>query len=1058
MSFTVYKSSAGSGKTFTLVKEYLKLILPEPSAFRHILAITFTNKAANEMKERVLSMLRELSRPSSDRDAKVTRDMLPWLMKETGLTEQEIILNAGNGLRMILHHYSDFAIGTIDSFSHRVIRSFAYDFGLPVNFNVELDSDELLETAVDLLLDRVGDDPDLTTLLVRFLETRMEEEQGFNIDRILFDFSKILLDEEGISHLSKIENLSLADFDTLVRHIYSQVKNFETAIQSIGKEAIDLIDHHSIPLGAFSQGDKGIGGYFDKMARGKWESMNSDNYSRKTITDDKWVSGKVDALSQKAIELIKPQLTEFFTRIVEIREKNQKFYKFLVLLTKTIYPLAVLKEIDRALKDFKKQNSIVHISEFNRKIASLVVNEPVPFIYERLGERYNHVLIDEFQDTSRLQWCNLQPLIENSLASGYFNLVVGDGKQAIYRWRNGDVQQFSRLPQLPGSQDSPVIADRERILRDNYESFPLNRNYRSKAEIVAFNNRLFTSIAQTYPEELDGVYDQVMQEYDPAKTGGLISIEFLQPEEEGDSYRELTLNRVYAIIQSLEAENYRPGDIAVLCRKNRDGSEIARFLIGKGISVVSSESLLISRSAEVKFVIGILRLINEPDNALYASELITYLHQHNRLGGAHLHPWLARITSGWAAKTCQKILTENGYNISFRKYSVKPVFELCEELIDRFSLNDTPDPYLQFFLDTVLKFSGKYSTSQSAFLEWWDLHSEKLSVIIPEGINAVRILSIHKAKGLQFPVVIYPFADEKKRTGKNFLWVDIPDGKLNGLKAGMLKPNKEMLDTDYKSVYEEEDHQSLLDMVNTFYVAMTRPEDRLYLLTQPISTKSKSKTPSIPLFLENYLHQSGDWIEGKTVYEIGSATSRMTHLSGKISPKSILLQKFIYNSWQEKIYIRAKAPVMWNADDPQQRSEWGKMVHYLLSEIDSENDLDAVITSVESAGMMDGDDTKRLVETLHQIIRHPEVKAYFSPDAQVRKEAEILLADGKVLRPDRVILDQNHAIVIDYKTGKESESHAVQLNLYEKVLIEMGYDSVKKILLYTEPIVKVVEV
>ena len=420
------------------------------------------------MKQRVLFNLKELAKTSEKRDPKVSSVLLPILITETGLSETTIISKSAEALKLILHNYSDFAIGTIDSFSHRVIRTFAHDFGLPVNFNVELDSDELLETAVDLLLDRVGDDKELTGLLVKFLESRMDEDKGWNIDTALMDFARVLLNETGVRHLEKLKNLNLSDFDRIVSEIYRQINAFETKIQEIAGEGVKVIGNSGISPNTFFQGEKGIGGYFGKLAKKRMDSIGSDSYAFKTVTEDKWTAAKASSDDIGKIDGIKEKLTELYLQIRQERDLHQKKYLFLKLLAKTIYPLAVLSEIEQTLSAFKKQNNIVHISEFNRRIAGIVLNEPVPFIYERLGEKFNHVLIDEFQDTSQLQWNNLQPLIENSLASGYFNLVVGDGKQAIYRWRNGDVDQFTKLPAIPGSDSNQLLMDRERILNRKF--------------------------------------------------------------------------------------------------------------------------------------------------------------------------------------------------------------------------------------------------------------------------------------------------------------------------------------------------------------------------------------------------------------------------------------------------------------------------------------------------------------------------------------------------------------------------------------------------------------
>jgi ATP-dependent exoDNAse (exonuclease V) beta subunit len=1056
LSFTVYKSSAGSGKTFTLVKEYLKLILPEPVKYRHILAITFTNKAANEMKERVLFNLKELAKPSVNRDPKVSRNLLPLLIAETGLTEIGIIAQSAEALKLILHNYSDFAIGTIDSFSHRVIRTFAHDFGLPVNFNVELDSDELLETAVDLLLDKVGDDKELTALLVKFLESRMDEDKSWNIDATLMDFSRVLLNEVGVRHLEKLKNLKLADFNRIVSEIYTQINAFENKIQKIAEKGVNVIENSDIPPGAFFQGEKGIGGYFGKLAKKRMDSLGSDTYASKTVTEDKWTSGKATPDDRRKIDGMKQRLTEVYMQIRLEKDLHQKKYLFLKILSKTIYPLAVLREIEQTLSMFKKQNNIVHISEFNRRIAEIVLNEPVPFIYERLGEKFNHVLIDEFQDTSKLQWSNLLPLIENSLASGYFNLVVGDGKQAIYRWRNGDVDQFTKLPAIPGSDLNRLLMDRERILTSYFTSHPLNKNFRSKFEIVDFNNRFFKFLSLEYPKELGKVYDDPVQENDPTKTGGYVNIEFIDHKDGTSAYREKTLKRILERIRELEQQKFQWQDIAILCRKNRDGTEIARFLLQNEIKVISSEALLLSHSPEVNFITGLMKILNDPGNPILTAELITYLLQKGRLKENGLHQMLLKIRKDNHSKSVFKILIEQQFSVFFSQLYGMPVFELAEELIRQFSLNSVADPYLQFFLDAVMKYSRKNATSSSSFLDWWETKKDKLSVIIPAGLDAVRIMSVHKAKGLQFPVVIHPFAQDKKDSSRTFLWVDIADNDLMGLKSALIKSRKDLLETDYQSDYEEEERKSLIDLVNILYVAMTRAVERLYVLTQS-TPENNSKTPSIPVLFNNFFRSTGEWIEGKSEYEAGENDKREV-IEKAESSGNISLSSFISRDWQKKVFIRARAPEIWDINDPQKKNRWGNLVHTVLSEITTINDLETVMDQVSSSGMIDESDKEKLQSTIQDILNNPATYHLFAEGVKVRKEAEILLKDGNTLRPDRVIVEGDNIMLIDYKTGKPDIKHEEQLRDYESRLSEMGYKEIRKFLLYTTPEIRLIEI
>lgn len=1032
MPFTVYRSSAGSGKTFTLVKEYLKILLQNPEDFRHILAITFTNKAANEMKERVLSALRELSAGNSNGDRKISAVLLQTLMKESGMDQPEIAGRARQALELILHHYSDFAIGTIDSFSHKLIRTFAHDFKLPVNFNVEIETDELLSSAVDLLLERVGEDQDLTTLLVGFIESRLDEDKGWSIDDILRKFAKNLLDEEGIARIERLRDVSLHQFRQISTELTRNIRSFERQIRELASTAHTLIQQQNIPVSAFFQGDKGLSKFFQNLSAGRLDKMDPNSYVLKTIYEDKWFSGKIQPCDRDAITALKPELIGHFEKIQGFSKEYSPEYKLRKLLAKTIYPLAVLNEIEKVLDEFKRQNNLIHISEFNSRIASIVMNEPVPFIYERLGEKYHHLLIDEFQDTSVLQWMNFIPLIENSLASGYFNLVVGDGKQAIYRWRSGDIEQFNALPSILGSDLNPVLKLREHALSSHYQSINLDRNFRSRAEIVDFNNRFFNSIApKILTRGKEKVFEDVEQKYDPQNTGGYISLEFLTPEGLQSVDEGQTFHRILEIICQAAERNFAWKDMAILCRSNKNAAQIAGFLLANGIDVVSAESLLIHNSLKVRFVIAILRMLFESPNDIVKEEIRLFLSEYK--------PDAIGLISSLPDEL-----------------AVLPIFDLCETIIRKFDLNRTADTYLQFFLDVVLNFSAKTSHSVSDFLTFWDKNRQKFSIIIPEELDAVRVLTIHKAKGLQYPLVILPYAQESRKNTKSYLWVDLDASVMPGLDTALLKTDKEMESTVYKVDYQEEQQKSMLDLINLLYVAMTRPEEQLYILTSRPPADSES-LDSLSKFFASFLVSEGVFEEDQDRYEFGNP---MDHRVSELKQKTeaIILNELISSDWQKRITIRTKAPLFWDPDNPMKKSDWGNRVHTVLSWIRIAADLPLAIHRAILTGLIESKEASQLSDKLLSVVHHPELTAIFDEQAKIKTEPEILLPQGAFYRPDRVVISKNSVFVVDYKTGMHHPEYALQINRYAGYLTEMGYEIVRCLVVYLEPEVSVVEV
>jgi len=1056
LSFTVYKSSAGSGKTFTLVKDYLRLILPEPDHFRHILAITFTNKAANEMKERVLRSLKELADSPENRSASTRKDLLPPLMDSTKLTEDEIQRKAGEALRLILHDYSDFAIGTIDSFSHRIIRTFAHDFGLPVNFNVEVDSEELLTTAVDLLIDKVGADTGLTNLLVRFIENRMDDEQDWNIDRILLNFARILLDEEGNQQLGKLKDLTLDDFSRIAGMLKKQTGDFERNISVLAAKAMALIDSSNLEASAFYQGRSGISRYFEKLSQGDMDSIEPNSYVRKTIGEDKWTSGSAGEAEKEAISGLKPELTSVYEEIQREYGQGKNLYYLSLAVLKTLFPMALLNVIGQLLDGFKKQNNIVHISEFNQRISKFILHEPVPFIYERLGEKFNHILIDEFQDTSILQWHNLLPLVENSLSGGYFNLVVGDGKQAIYRWRNGDVRQFADLPLIPGSETNPSFRESEKILTDHFDKKTLETNFRSKREIVEFNNAFFLWLKNQLTPYNQLVYDKLEQKADTGSDGGYIRIEFAGRELKGEQFREYMGKRILTTICEQEAAGFRRQDIAILCRKNKEGSEIARFLLGNGIDVISAESLMLSHSPEVNFLTGFMRLLYGSENAIMLAELVTYLYGKGKLPASGLHDLLSGIPLKTGKDFLFRLIQDNGMLLSADRLRTRPVYDAIEELIRVFYPDENADPYIQFFLDTALKYSRKHSSSAVDFLEWWDEHKDSFSIIMPDGMNAVRIMSMHKAKGLQFPVVILPFFTEKKMLTKKFLWVDLPKSGFHGLPAAMLETGKFMEKTEFGERSSEEKDKTLLDSINLLYVAMTRPEERLFVFT-PAPPAKPTATDTVPVFFFQYLQQSELWSEENGVYEFGTASPYKPEENGKPVGKRSL-SSMISSDWREKVLIRTSAPESWDIADPQKNFRWGNLVHTAFSRILKAGDEENVLLKMTDEGMIDRKQMEQLLARIRLLLADPQINPFFLPGNKIRVEAEILHENGHVYRPDRVIIRENEAVVLDFKTGKPSKTQEKQIGLYGKLLNEMGYPKVRKYLVFIEPEIKVVEV
>ncbi len=1054
MAFTVYKSSAGSGKTFTLVKEYISLCLAKPDNFRHILAITFTNKAAAEMKERVIKYLTELSAFPTDECSSAHKFLLPDLLKSTGLSEEKICSNAQLVLNSILHNYSDFAIGTIDSFVHRIIRSFAHDLNIPMNFEVEMDTDKLLSEAIDLLLNKAGSDALLTKILVEFTEAKIDDEKSWHIEKDLLTFARQLFMEDNMVHIDKLKELSIQDFLDIRKKLDILIAKFENEIIKIASAANKLICDHAISIESFYRGTTGIGKYFQNLANGNIDKINPNSYVLTTVEEDKWYAGKATAGDKAKIDEIKTQLGDAYLEITQLRERNYRYYILHTLIHANIYPVAVLNEIEKIIDDMKKEENILPISEFNKRISGIVVTQPVPFIYERLGERYQNYLVDEFQDTSGMQWMNMLPLIENSLGYDNFNMIVGDGKQAIYRWRGGDVEQFALLPELPKTISDKFSLERIRAIKANFNGKNLVSNFRSKAEIIDFNNKFFSYVAGLQSDYIKSIYDQCTQIADAKNTGGYIQLDFAG-DSDGETKEEITLKKIEEIISELKDHEYSYNDIAILCRSNSNASVIARHLTMLGINVISEESLLISGSHDVNFLLAFASFIsnNEDDVAKY--RILHYLLTKKLVADNDLYN-LCKIlrknnsnaNNSIPTRSFSVYLEKNNLTVDVNLLAALPVYELFERLIYIFKIDKFTDPYVRFFLDAVFEFSSGKKNNVSEFLDWWEEQKDKKSIIIPSGLDAVNIMTIHKSKGLEFPVVIYPFATEMVKKGMTNLWVDTDIPEIPNLKSALVANNKNLKETEYSALYDSEQDKSILDLLNVLYVALTRPSERLYVITKEPTKIAEPK--SIPDYLASFLLSLEKWNENTSLYSFGKKVPKPGSSHEKSDKSKIPINRFSVKQHEQVIHLRRKATDLWDTEDPLRNSEWGNLIHHILSLITYADTIDSTVAQLLQNGMITNGQEAELTEKIKGIIADPALHQYFQPGFEIRSETEILLKDGSIVRPDRVVTSGKNAVVIDYKTGRTHDSHKEQIRSYGKTLEELGYTVNEKILVYID--------
>jgi ATP-dependent exoDNAse (exonuclease V) beta subunit len=1036
-NFTVYNSSAGSGKTFTLVKEYLKIALKTKNAktYKEILAITFTNKAAAEMKERVILALQALSGQVALEGT--PKHLLAELVKPVeegglGLSQEEIKTRSKAVLSSILHNYNDFAISTIDKFTTKIIRTFALDLKLPLNFGIELNEDEVLKSAVDMLISEVGVNEKLTKLLIGYSKEKADDEKSWNIELDLIKFAKNITKEGGEEHLEKIRNLSIDDFEAIKKELIVVTQSFESNVKDIGKRALDFINEKGIEHASFSSSY--IPKYFIYLATFRDDKLTPSNSVIKMFTDElEWYSKKTPSSQKELIDAHKTELTNFYNEIQSLLGLQLSDYILKKLLLKTIYQTAVINEIEKTILEFKADNNILNLSDFNKQIAKIILTESIPFIYERLGERYKHYLIDEFQDTSIIQWQNLIPLIENALANGNYNMLVGDAKQAIYRFRGGEVEQIINLPKIYNHNDNPLLVEREKTLMRNHQDENLTQNYRSKAEIVDFNNQFFNFVANELTDKFSPIYSELKQEFDPKNTGGGVSIEFL----EHDDYKANTNLKIKETIEQCLADGYQYSDITILTRSNDNASSIASFLLENNIQVISSESLLLNNSNEVKFLLSLLKYIANPSdlaNHLYA---VNYLINTRFTNEENIDYFIHK-----APDVLGGFLQKHQLTLSTASATTFSLYELTEYLIEHFELGKNVNIFIQFFLDKIHEYASKSDNSILNFVEWWDTKSKKFSVVIPSGINAVQVMTIHKSKGLEFPVVIYPFATNNAGPTDSFIWTEEPIVK--GLSSSILKLSADMKGTVLNDVYLYEKEKEKLDTINVLYVALTRPKNRLYVISKQKEVKEDqlSKNYFLDFCVANASAKVTD-----SVYRFGEF-KKATHSTTTENSANEVMTDICYNPWRDKIDISYQAPKYWDIENPETYADYGNLIHQLLSEIEHASDVDKTVEKFTKQGLFTPEAKVAVVNELNQLMAKPEVARFFNDYSELKTETTILLPTGESYQPDRVVLKNNTTLILDYKTGKKEKKHYEQLEHYKILLAEMGYSNIESYLLY----------
>ncbi|MFH6945751.1 UvrD-helicase domain-containing protein [Flavobacterium sp. FlaQc-50] len=1046
-SFSIYDASAGSGKTYTLVKEYLKIILSSSKndAYRNILAITFTNKAVHEMKSRIVGSLSEFTKEIPSDKAS---DLMEDLSRETGLSIIRIKTKSQNIIKHLIHNYAAFDISTIDKFTHKVIRAFAHDLNLPMTFEVTLDTENLLVEAVDAIIAQAGQDETLTKLLIDFTMEKTDDDKSWDVSREILETGRLVLNENNRNEILHFQDKSIEEFIAIKKKMSALCADLEKENAGFAAELLVLIDKNGIDLKSFSRGT--FPNHLESIKDGKFNPKNKTFHEFEDIAINKTAKDKA------IIENLIPELLQTLVKIYKNFEKRDFYKAFL----KNITPLSLLNTVSNELAKIQSEQNILSISEFNAIIYREIQNQPAPFIYERLGERYRHFFIDEFQDTSEMQWQNLIPLIDNALA-GQDDLgnkgtlmIVGDPKQSIYRWRGGKAEQFIEL-----SKGENPFSNKDQKLEH------LDTNYRSYSEVIDFNNAFFKLISAEFSnEDYKDLYENHSFQNANSKKGGYVNISFLpvveksdfadeeEVVEKSDLYVLATLNT----IQNVVREGFEYKDIVILTRKRGQGIAIANYLTEQNIPLLSSETLMIQNATEVRLIIHLLKYLNNSADLEAKANFLHFL-TGTLETEIPVHDFIAQGMSKKFESDFENWLLTFDVSLSFENIRKKSLYEAVEIIISKFVLPTEGNAYVQFFLDIVLERDIRNQAGIADFLSFWEKNGEKFSIPSPEGNNAVRIMTIHKSKGLEFPVVIMPFAEEDyNRKPKDKLWLDAEEENLGVPKA--LIDNSSAVEgfgESASAVFNLKKQEELLDNINVLYVALTRAEEQLYVISQSLKERKDGEFPSnMASFFIKYLIHKGIYDPEKLEYDFGNK-KKLSPLSKKADlVRTIPMISEVLNP--KNIKIAQREALMWGTHQ-QEAISYGNVVHEILAFVKDKSDIDLAVVKAMENGLVTFDQSEKVLLTLQEIVNHPELTIYFDGKDKILNEQTIVQKEGKILKPDRVVLTKSkEAYLLDYKTGAVNAKYTRQIQEYQDAIEDLGYKVLKKALVYIGTAVDVV--
>ncbi len=1039
-NFHIINAAAGSGKTYTLVLYYLKELLGSKNLrpYRQMLALTFTNKAVNEMKARILESLHDLSKTPIQ-----NIELHQQLAQDLGIASEELTLRAESMLRNIVLEYGSFDIITLDKFTHRVIKTFAKEFELPHRFEVVLDSKSILDQVVRSIIDQIGEDELITQLLLELSLSKVRQGMSWDVQTDLDDFAALLLNENDRIPLADLKKKDRQSHRKDQDQLKNTLKDTQDRIKKRTGKFTQLLREKDLAPEDFTR--QILHKHLDLLNQGSYEKLYGNQLEAMLKGAFPLYKKNTEASKKQMIDYLLPQFLSLFLSI----KKEVGFYLLIQKTLKYWTPRLILQQIEQGLEVLQNEREIKLLGEFNHKISSLVQAEDAPYIYARLGERYKHYYLDEFQDTSLLQWSNLVPLIGNALESESLSgeqgslILVGDPKQAIYRWRGGDIMQFI---QLLKKQSNPFqIAPQ--IKR-------LEVNHRSDAAIVSFNNSFFSHLTTVLESpEIESIYGEESQQQ-LKNPGGFVQIKSIPKGVNQKDKIPLYIAETISAIKKAMEHGFEEKEIAVLVRLKKQSIAIGEGLIAQGYDILSSDSLAVGNSSQVQTILAVLKLLIQPNSA--AQHKIIF-DEFWKFGGSSQYDYHLTVSGLIHLQTFEFFNRLN--KISSSNYNPKELLglsliESVDFIVASFPQLDSNDPFVLTFMEDVFEFSSQKGNSLSEYLSHWETQSEKLLLSTPEITNAISIMTIHQAKGLEFSVVILPFMDSPLHPNvKEKIWYSFRNSSLVNVQWGWFNFSSQLplYGSEAEALYNEQLLAKKLDALNVLYVAMTRAKNQLYVLTQAVNLGGPLTYANL---FDSYIISQGKKLDENSPFELGNPEAAKSNREDLKDQNELNIYLGISNRWKESLIVPSSL-----SNEVLIAQEKGLLVHKLLAKIKNKEMFREVLEEEINSKLLTGLNIQEIKETVNQIINHVHLKEYFEGTDQVLCEQEILIPNGPTLRPDRInITQEGIATILDYKTGIPRAEDKKQVETYAEALRALGFHHIVSKLVYINKEIKVISI